>query len=56
MNKPVLTIPKPRRTLHQKAAKLVKELNAGDFPEDLEPQELAWLIQQLLKYVPEDAV
>lgn len=38
-----------RRTPQQIAEALARELDKGDWPEDLEPQEVAWLLRELIK-------
>lgn len=40
-----------RPNLTQKAEALAAELDSGDFPEDLEPQEVAWLLRELVRLV-----
>lgn len=44
--------PPRRRTPQVKALALAKELDKGDWPEDLEPQEVAWLLRELVKGLP----
>ncbi len=40
-----------RQTPQQKAERLAGELDSGDWPEDAEPQEVAWLLRELLKLI-----
>lgn len=39
------------KPITEQAEKLADELDSGEFPEDLEPQYVAWLLRQLLQQV-----
>lgn len=47
---------KQRLTIHEKARYLADDLDFGEWPEDLEPQEVAWLLRELLKLCPPEPV
>lgn len=41
----------PRKPIEQQAEDVAKSLDAGEWPEDLEPQEVAWLLRELARMI-----